>query len=124
MRTLSASVLVGSLLLTGGCSTTMAHLTIASTKTTDFSQPHRRAASEATASDGRLWLTILPLGSAPSVDKAMNHLLEEYNGDYLTDVEIIDVGWTLLAISYGSYSVKGDVWATAPPVSSPAPPSK
>ena len=94
-----------------GCSTTIANLSVVSTKTADFSQSHQRVASEASASDGRLWITILPLGGAPSIDHAINNLLEKYNGDYLTDAKVEEVGWTLLAISYGAISVKGDVWS-------------
>ena len=100
-----------------GCSTTIAHLNVVSTKTTDFGEQHYRSASQASASDGRLWITILPLGGAPSIDKGINNLLEKHNGDYLTDAKVDDVGWSLLVISYGAISVTGDVWTagSAPP---------
>ena len=100
-----------------GCTTTIAHLNIVSTKTTDLGQTHYRSASQASASDGRLWITILPLGGAPSIDKGINNLLEKHNGDYLTDTKIDDVSWSLLVISYGAISVTGDVWTagSAPP---------
>jgi hypothetical protein len=103
-----------------GCSTPIASMTVASTKATDFGQPHTRAASQASASDGRIWITILPLGGAPSINHAMDELLTKYNGDYLTDVKIEDSNWTLLVISGGSISVKGDVWASTPKAA-PAP---
>ena len=94
-----------------GCSTTLANLDVVSTKTTDFAQAHHRSASQASDTDGRLWITILPLGSAPSIDKAINNLLEKYNGDYLTDAKISETGWSILLVSYGEIEVKGDVWS-------------
>lgn len=103
-----------------GCSTTIANLDVVSTKTADFSQQHARAASQASASDGRLWITILPLGGAPSIDKAINNLLDKYNGDYLTDTKVIETGWSLIAISYGAIEVRGDVWSTAATPVAPA----
>ena len=113
-----ALVIAGLFVLTG-CTDTIANLTMVSTKTTDFSKQHTRAASQASASDGRLWILILPLGGKPSIDVAVNELLTKHNGDYLTDAKIEDSGWSLLAISYGSISVKGDVWTATPPMAAP-----
>jgi hypothetical protein len=113
-----------SALFLSGCAESIANLTIVSTKTTDFSAPHERAASQASASDGRMWITILPLGGAPSIDAAINELLQKYNGDYLTDAHITDGGWTLLLISGGSISVKADVWkASSQPTTTPMSPT-
>jgi len=100
-----------------GCSSTIANLNIVSTKTTDLGQPHYRSANQASASDGRLWITILPLGGAPSIDQGINNLLSKYNGDYLTDTKVEESWWSLLVISYGAIDVKGDVWTagSAPP---------
>jgi hypothetical protein len=116
-----AGLLVATLLITG-CADTIAKLTIVSTKTADFSQPHQRAASQASASDGRLWITILPLGGVPSMDKAINNLLEKYNGDYVTDAEVIEEGWTLLILSHGAITVRGDVWKAGQPATTPKSP--
>lgn len=114
MRSL-ALALAGFLAL--GCSATIANLNVVSTKTTDFGKSHYRSANQASASDGRLWITILPLGGAPSIDKSINNLLEKYNGDYLTDTKVEESWWSLLVISYGAIDVKGDVWTagSAPP---------
>jgi hypothetical protein len=102
-----------------GCSTTIANLNVVSTKTADFSQNHVRSANQASASDGRLWITILPLGSAPSIDRAINDLLGKHNGDYLTDAKVIETGWSLIVLSYGSIEVRGDVWTAAGATSQP-----
>lgn len=117
MRSLALSLGLSALFIATGCSTTIAHLNIVSTKTTDLGQPHYRSANQASASDGRLWITILPLGGAPSIDKGINNLLQKYNGDYLTDTEVIDTWWSLLVIGWGAIEVKGDVWTagSAPP---------
>ena len=127
---LTAAACALSLGVATGCSTPIASMTVASTKTTDFGQPHTRAVSQASASDGRLWIAILPLGGAPSINHAMDELLTKYNGDYLTDVKIEESGWTLLLISGGSISVQGDVWTSTPkaapaptPAPTPAPPA-
>ena len=112
-RTLAISALaVG---FAAGCASPIAKLTIASTKISNFGAPHTRVANQASASDGRLWITILPLGGQPSVDAAINELLQKYNGDYLTDAKIVDEGWSLLVISHGSISVTADVWSASPP---------
>ena len=115
----SLALWLGLTCLSVGCSTTIANLNIVSTKTTDFSQAHQRSASGASASDGRLWITILPRGGAPSIDHAIKSLLEKYNGDYLTDAKVDEVEWSLLVISYGGISVKGDVWTAGAPSAKP-----
>ena len=120
MRRFGFALGLAGLFFATGCTDTVARLTIASTKTTDFSQTHYRAATQASADDGRLWLTILPLGGAPSIEKAMNELLQKYNGDYLTDTQIDETGWSLLLISWGSVSVTGDVWSAGAAPAAPA----
>ncbi|HTO69124.1 MAG TPA: hypothetical protein VMR31_04615 [Myxococcota bacterium] len=119
-RVLSLALCAG-LLGSAGCTTVVAKPTILSTKSSNFGQPHQRAATQASASDGRLWILILPLGGAPSIDAATNQLLDKYSGDYLTDAEISETEWSLLVISGGSMNVKGDVWKAAAPGGSAAP---
>jgi hypothetical protein len=122
-RNAFGALALSALFLTG-CADTIANLTIVSTKTSDFSAPHERAATQASASDGRIWITILPLGGKPSIDAAINELLQKYNGDYLTDAHVIDGGWPLLVISGGSISVKADVWkAASQPTTAPMSPT-
>jgi hypothetical protein len=105
-----------------GCTDTLAKLSVVSTRTADFGTPHERSASQASASDGRMWLLILPLGGAPTIEGAINDLLQKYNGDYVTDAKVTESGWTLLLISGGSITVTGDVWtAGVPGAPAPAP---
>jgi len=112
------------LTLATGCTETLAKLSLVSTKSADFGQPHQRAASQASASDGRMWLLILPLGSAPTIEGAINALLEKYNGDYVTDAHVTDSNWTLLLFSGGSITVTGDVWTAGTPGATPMAPQK
>ena len=120
MKRFSLALGLAGLFLATGCTDTVARLTVVSTKTTDFGETHYRAASQASAGDGRLWLTILPLGGAPSIEKAINDLLQKYNGDYLTDTKIDESWWSLLVISWGSVSVTGDVWTAGAAPAAPA----
>ena len=119
MRSFAFALGLVGLFFATGCTTTIANLNVVSTKTAAFGEPHYRSATQASASDGRLWITILPLGGAPSIDKGINNLLQKYNGDYLTDTKVEESWWSLLVISYGAIDVKGDVWTAgaAPPPS-------
>jgi len=84
-------------------------MTLFSTKNVEMSQPHDRF-PRVSESDGRLWLLFLPLGGEPSGLKAADRLMEEQKADYLTNVEVTEGGWTLLAISYGWVEVEADPW--------------
>ena len=92
-----------------GCSSTVAKMTLFSTKNVEMSQPHDRL-ERASESDGRLWLLFLPLGDEPSGLRAAASLLEEQKADYLTNIEVSEGGWSLLAISYGWVEVEADPW--------------
>jgi hypothetical protein len=92
-----------------GCSSTVAKVSLFSTRNVEMSQPHDRL-ERASETDSRLWLLFLPLGSEPSGLRAAVDLLEDENADYLTNVEVIEGGWSLLAISYGWVEVQADPW--------------
>jgi hypothetical protein len=92
-----------------GCTSTVGKMTLFSTKNVEMSQPHDRL-KRASESDGRLWLLFLPLGGDPSGLKAAADLLEDQKADYLTNVEVTEGGWSLLAISYGWVTVEADPW--------------
>ena len=92
-----------------GCSTHVAKLTVLSTRQVELSRPHDRL-DRVSETDRRLWLLFLPLGGAPNGLDAAARILEEQKADYLTDVEVTEGGWTLLAISSGWVSVEADPW--------------
>ena len=63
--------------------------------------------------DSRAWLLFIPLGGKPTIDAAMNKMLEKNDGDFATNVKILDGGWSIIVFSYGSITVEGDVWKAA-----------
>lgn len=92
-----------------GCTSQVGKATIFSTRNVEMSQPHERL-PRAKEMDSRLWLAFIPLGSPPSGIQAAIDLIEEQNADYLTNVEVTEGGWSLLAISMGWVTVEADPW--------------
>jgi hypothetical protein len=109
MRHAIIGLLCSSLLGLVGCSSKVASITVFSTRNVDMSYPHKRMEREK-AEDGRLWLLFLPLGGTPSGLQAANEILESTDADYLTNVEVTEGGWSLLAISRGWVKVEADPW--------------
>ena len=101
----------GSLLvaMASGCASKVASLTIFSTRNVDLSAAHDRL-PRTERTDRRLWLLFLPLGGPPSGLLAAEEILDETNADYLTNVEVKEGGWTILAISGGWVEVAADPW--------------
>jgi hypothetical protein len=91
------------------CTSHVGNLTIVSTKNVELSQPHERF-PRVKESDSRLWLLFLPLGGSPSGLRAASDLIEEQKADYLTNVEVTEGGWSLLAVSMGWVTVEADPW--------------
>lgn len=92
-----------------GCSSKVATLTMFSTRNVDMSAAHDRL-ERTTATDSRLWLLFIPLGGAPSGLEAAVEILEKKNADYLTNVDVTDGGWSILALSGGWIEVQADPW--------------
>jgi hypothetical protein len=88
-----------------GCTSHVASVTLFSTRNVEMSQPHDRL-PRAEESDARLWLAFIPLGGAPSGLRAATDLIEEQKADYLTNIEVREGGWTLLAVSMGWVTVE------------------
>lgn len=102
--------LLGVLVATAlGCSSKVATLTLFSTRQVELTQPHDRV-DRVKETDSRLWLLFLPLGGAPSGLSAAVRILEEQKADYLSNVEVTEGGWSLLAISGGWVEVEADAW--------------
>ena len=92
-----------------GCSSKVATLTLFSTRQVEMTQPHDRV-DRVNETDSRLWLLFLPLGGAPSGLAAAIRILDEQKADYLTNVEVTEGGWSILAISGGWVEVEADAW--------------
>lgn len=97
------------LVAASGCSSKVASITLFSTRNVEMGQPHDRLA-RAKETDSRTWLLFVPLGGSPSGLEAAVRLLEEEQADYLTNVEVTQGGWSLLAISHGWVEVEADPW--------------
>jgi hypothetical protein len=106
-----------------GCSSKVATVTIFSTRNVEMNAPHDRL-ERTSETDGRLWLLFLPLGGAPSGLDAAVRLLEEKDADYLTNLEVTEGGWSLLAISHGWVEVEADPWRKSVGAKPSAPPGK
>jgi hypothetical protein len=97
-----------------GCTSKVATVTMFSTRNVDMSQSHDRL-PRAKESDSRLWLLFIPLGGAPSGLQAAVDLIEDKDADYLTNVDVTEGGWSLLAISRGWVTVEADPWHSPGP---------
>lgn len=111
MRVRVGIALIGSALAAAslGCTSHVASVTLFSTRNVEMSQPHDRL-PRAEESDSRLWLAFIPLGSSPNGLRAATDMIEEQNADYLTNIEVTEGGWSLLAISMGWVTVEADPW--------------
>jgi hypothetical protein len=120
MKLEAITALIVASMLGMACSTTQ-NLTLVSTRNVDLSAPHDIAARGEKASSGRFWLLFIPFAGEPNGVATATKLLEKHEGDYLTNVEVTSTGWSLLVFSWGSVSVKGDVYrrAVQPPTISP-----
>jgi len=92
-----------------GCTSHVATVTLFSTRNVEMTQPHERL-SRAKESDSRLWLLFLPLGAPPSGLRAATDMIEDEDADYLTNIEVTEGGWSLLAVSMGWVTVEADPW--------------
>jgi hypothetical protein len=112
IRVRTLAVVLMTSLLGLACSSTQT-LTLVSTKNVDLSATHDVAARAQEESEGRFWLLFIPFAGEPDALGATNKLLGKHNGDYLTNVEVKKTGWSLLVFSWGSVTVKGDVYQRA-----------
>ena len=60
-------------------------------------------------SDGRFWVLFIPFGGAPSLQDAVDECLDKGQGDYIERARCFETEWSLILLSWGSYSVVGDV---------------
>jgi hypothetical protein len=120
-RFLRVMVVPMALVLGLGCSSTQT-LTLVSTKNVDLSAPHELSERGAEESKKRFWLLFIPFAREPSGLDAATKVLDEHEGDYLTNVEVTKTGWSILVVSWGSISVKGDVYKRVNPVVGTPPP--
>lgn len=62
------------------------------------------------ASSLRQVMILIPLGKAPSISKALDKILKEYQGDYMTNVQISRINFQIMFwYQFSSWKIKGDV---------------
>lgn len=100
-------------LLVSGCTTVVGRFPLLSTKYNELSRVdltqleyHRGV----TATDGRLWLFVVPLGGAPTIERAADACLAAGFGDFMTSARVEAFWWSFFGlVSWESYTVTGDV---------------
>lgn len=108
--------------LASGCASKVATLTVFSTKQVELTQLHDRV-DRVKETDTRIWLLFVPLGGAPSGLDAAVRILDEQKADYLTNVEVTEGGWSILALSGGWVEVEADAWRRRSGAGITSPPS-
>lgn len=97
-------------MLASACTSRIGDFSIMSTGTPQYaSMANAPTTQSVEASDGRFWFLFIPFDSTPSLEEAVDRAMDEGNGDFLERVRLYSTAWTLLLISYDSYSVKADV---------------
>jgi hypothetical protein len=119
MRLATLAVLTMTSVMAVGCSNTRT-LSLLSTRNVDISGQHEIVERGASDSETRFWLLFIPFAGEPDGIGATRSLLEKKEGDYLTNVEVKSTGWSLLAISWGSVTIKGDVYRRISPTAASA----
>lgn len=100
-------------LATGGCTTRLGDLTVASTHLAELDRvdlddlPTKR---NVVGEDIKFILLIIPFGT-PHLENAVDDALEKGNGDVMTDITIEQVSWWFLVGQTG-FRVEGDVVKT------------
>ncbi|MFC1467584.1 hypothetical protein ACFLQY_02695 [Verrucomicrobiota bacterium] len=93
-----------------GCTTRIGDFSLISTGTPQYANMNRCEVERTVkGKDGRLWFLILPLGTAPSLEEAVDRCMDEASGDHIERARFYTTRWTLGLFSYGSYKVIGDV---------------
>ncbi|MDF0673693.1 MAG: hypothetical protein P0120_05030 [Nitrospira sp.] len=101
-------------LLTAGCSTRIADMTVITTRIValdrvdlDKLPTKRRVAGEST----RWTILIIPLGF-PTIKEAVDDALDKGGGDLMTDAVVTSEGWTAILFGLTRLKVEGDVVKT------------
>lgn len=112
MRFFSVMALSG-LLLVSACSVYNGKYAYLSSKPItlyDLQRPELVVAKEISATSSRSAFFFIPTGRIPTIEAAVNELLEEYHGDYLKNVKVHFRSFQLMPYyDYKAWEVTGDV---------------
>ena len=99
-----------------GCKTRVGDFSLLSTGTPSYSRMEDATIErQVKGSDGRMnLLFLIPLGSAPSVEEAVDKALDKGHGDFLERVRIYRIRWSVILFGYEGYRVIADVGNSRP----------
>jgi len=103
-------LLLSSFLIFNSCSQRIGDFTIISTKNIEVGAQYTKIGS-GTAEDMKVYF-LFPLGE-PSIETAVDNLLESEKGELLTDAVVTSHFNVFLVVGKFGYSVKADVWKKA-----------
>ena len=94
------------------CSVREGDFTILSTKNVEISRVDLKKIDfqrNIKGSDGRFTLLIIPFGSAPTLEEAVDHCLESGKGDFMTSAVLYHTKWSVILFGWEDWTIKGDV---------------
>lgn len=103
-------LLFGISFFVSGCTTRLGDFSVIATGAPQYDRMDSapmQPSVEATSS--RVWFLCFPLGGAPNVKEAVDKCLDKANGDFMERARIYTTDWSLLLISYGAFTVHGEV---------------
>lgn len=81
----------------------------------NLATPGKKVASNVEASSSRTSILLIPMGKVPTIDSAIEELLQTYQGDYLANVQIEQfTGQLMFWYRYNKWTVRGDVMRNHP----------
>lgn len=98
------------MLMAAGCASRMGDFSFISTGTPQYSKMDSATIKQGCeGSDSRLWVLFIPLGSAPSLDEAVDNCMDDGRGDYIERARLYATTWSIGLFSSSGYKVIGDV---------------
>ena len=111
-------IIFGLMLLLSACTTSEGRYGILTSRPTPlkyFEQNNHIIKEQITTSTSEGWFLFIPFGETPKLDNAIEKALQQYKGDYLSNVEIEYHTIRFLPLfSHSKWIIKGDVMSFAP----------
>ncbi len=99
-------------ILSSACTSRQGSFTILSTKNVEISRVDLKKVDftrNVTGKDGRFTFLIIPFGSAPKIEEAVDICLEKGGGDFMTSAVLYHTSWSVILFGWESWTVEGDV---------------
>jgi hypothetical protein len=98
--------------LSSACTSRQGSFTILSTKNVEISRVDLKKVDftrNVEGTDGRFTFLIIPFGSAPKIEEAVDICLESGGGDFMTSAVLYHTSWSVILFGWESWTVEGDV---------------